>query len=68
MALPGPIGYTTFQPFAIVVPFENGSRVPLPIGFTGPVHVTAPISGDWRLPMHRATATIFDGGTIFVQY
>jgi hypothetical protein len=29
--------------YAVVVPYENGTRVPTPRGFAGPVHVTAPI-------------------------
>jgi hypothetical protein len=62
----GPTGYGTFQPYAIVVPFENGTHAPTPRGFTGAIHVTAPIPGDWRLPMHRATATVFDGGTLYL--
>ena len=62
----GPTGYSTFQPFAIVVPYENGTQVPTPKGFTGPIHVTAPIPGDWRLPMHRASATVFDGGDLYL--
>eukprot|EP01052_Picozoa_sp_SAG31_P030171 SAG31_NODE_3073_length_4714_cov_2.744529_3_plen_650_part_00 len=62
----GETGYSTFQPFAVVVPFENGTKVAPPQRFAGPIHETAPIPGDWRVPLLRSGATIFDGGTVYL--
>jgi hypothetical protein len=56
-----------FQPFAVVVPFENGTVPKLPKGFTGPVHTTKPIPGDQRLAIHRSDYQVFDQGTWYLQ-
>jgi hypothetical protein len=63
----GPTGWGTFQPFAVVVPFENGTVPPLPARFAGPSHTTGPIPGDIRLALHRSSLTVFDGGTVYLQ-
>jgi hypothetical protein len=62
----GETGYSTFQPFAVVVPYENGTQVPTPPGFAGPVHVMAPIPGDCRLPLRRTNVTVFTNGTLYL--
>ena len=42
-------GIAHFQPFAVVVPWENGTTPVLPAKFAGPVHYSNPIPGDVRL-------------------
>jgi hypothetical protein len=64
-----PLDKTTgkqFQPFAIVVPFENGTRPELPVGFDGPVHTCPPIPGDFRLAVQVTGITVFDGGFVAI--
>jgi hypothetical protein len=56
----------TFQPLAIVVPWENGTVPGLPLGFSGPVHRAAPIPGDWRLALRVNGATVFHGGSLHI--
>eukprot|EP01050_Picozoa_sp_SAG11_P005253 SAG11_NODE_362_length_10182_cov_9.886641_10_plen_813_part_00 len=56
----------SFQPFAIVVPWSNGTVPPLPARFAGPHYQTQPIPGDMRLALRRSSATIFDGGTWYL--
>ena len=46
-------GWGTFQPFAVLVPFENGTVPSLPPRFGGPSYVTRAIPGDMRLALHR---------------
>ena len=53
-----------FQPAAIVIPFENGTRPSLPQGFTGPVHIGSPIPGDFRLALNVEHVTVFSGGSL----
>ena len=57
---------TQFQPFAVVVPYENGSLPALPEGFDGPVHTTPPIPGDFRLAMQATEITVFNGGFVAI--
>ena len=55
-----------FQPFAVVVPFENGTVPALPAGFDGPLHITPPIPGDFRLAVQVTGITVFDGGFVAI--
>jgi hypothetical protein len=55
-----------FQPFAIVIPFTNGSVPALPRGFAGPVHICRSIPGDQRLALKVRRITVFDGGTVHI--
>ena len=57
----------TFQPFAVITPWENGTLPQLPPGFGGPRLVTKPIPGDWRLALLSDRITVFNGGTVFVR-
>jgi hypothetical protein len=57
----------TFQPFAVITPWENGTVPPLPAGFDGPRIVTKPIPGDWRLALRVNSMTVFDGGVVYVR-
>ena len=57
----------TFQPFAVITPWENGTLPQLPPGFGGPRLVTKPIPGDWRLALLSDRITVFSGGTVFVR-
>eukprot|EP01045_Picozoa_sp_COSAG04_P002527 COSAG04_NODE_92_length_26689_cov_12.755434_12_plen_577_part_00 len=58
---------TTFQPLALVIPWENGSTPALPEGFAGPTHVAKPIPGDWRLALRVDRITVFHGGTAEIR-
>ena len=58
---------TTFQPLALVIPWENGSTPALPEGFAGPTHVAKPIPGDWRLALRVNRITVFHGGTAEIR-
>jgi len=58
---------TEFQPMAIVVPWENGTRAALPANFSGPVHVTKPIPGDWRMALRVSKMTVFNGGAAYIR-
>ena len=57
----------TFQPFAVITPWENGTLPSLPAGFDGPRIVTKPIPGDWRLALRVSKMTVFDGGVVYVR-
>jgi hypothetical protein len=59
--------HTEFQPLAIVTPYENGTRPPLPENFSGPVHITKSIPGDWRMALHVDKMTIFNGGSVYIR-
>ena len=69
----GDDGTELFQPFAIVIPFANGTAPPLPKDFWGGHIRLAPIPGDARLALHPTgdnpftTVTMFDGGTIALR-
>jgi hypothetical protein len=58
--------HTEFQPIAIVTPWENGTHPALPANFSGPVHVTKPIPGDWRMALHVKKLTVFNGGSVYL--
>lgn len=60
-------GGKTFQPMAIVTPWENGTVPKLPHNFAGPVHTTPPIPGDWRLALRVDKVTVFDGGSMALR-
>ena len=59
--------HTTFQPLAVVVPYENGTMPELPPRFDGPVHVTKPIPGDRQLALRLTRTTVFDGGALYIH-
>eukprot|EP01051_Picozoa_sp_SAG22_P005001 SAG22_NODE_285_length_12974_cov_2.969087_2_plen_911_part_00 len=61
------ISGTTFQPVAVVVPWENGTVPPLPRGFAGPVHWAEPIPGDVRLALRVNRITVFHGSTVEIR-
>ena len=51
---PHPYPYQ-FQPFAVVIPFANGSHAPLPANFAGGHIILPPIPGDIRLALRAET-------------
>ena len=55
-----------FQPVAVVVPFENGSTVPIPAGFKGPTFHLPPIVGDKRVGLSKRNLTFFSGGHFYL--
>ena len=55
-----------FQPVAIVIPFENGTRPALPPRFSGIVHLCRPLPGDTRLALRTSQITVFSGGSVYV--
>jgi hypothetical protein len=57
----------TFQPIAIITPWENGTVPKLPRDFAGAVHNTGPIPGDWRLALRISKVTVFDGGMVALR-
>ena len=69
--LKDPAGYR-FQPFAIIIPYQNGTVPPLPVNFAGGSVVLPPIPGDLRLALRPqalgtgggSEVTMFDGGTL----
>lgn len=56
----------TFQPVAIVVPFENGTTIATPPGFAGPTFTLPSIAGDRRVALSKRNLTIFDGASWYV--
>ncbi len=57
-------GSTTFQPLALVVPFEDGSVPEIAAGFNGEVVYLDPIPGDIRAPLKHSTWKLYHGGMI----
>jgi len=57
-------GSTTFQPLALVVPFEDGSVPEIAAGFNGEVVYLDPIPGDLRAPLKHSTWKLYHGGMI----
>ena len=55
-----------FQPVAIVIPFENGTRPALPPRFSGIVHLCRPLPGDTRLALRTSQITVFSGGSVYL--
>ena len=58
---------TAFQPFAVIIPFGNGTVPPLPAGFKGQHAVLPAIPGDARLALHpnedgQFRMSMFDAG------
>jgi hypothetical protein len=58
---------TTFQPLAIVIPWENGTVPALAPNFAGPVHMAPPIPGDWRLAVRVNKISVFHGGVADIR-
>lgn len=50
-----------FQPVAIIVPFENGTVIPVPKGFRGPIFHLPKITGNKRVALSKRNLTFFDG-------
>ena len=60
----GPWPDGDFQPLAVILPYENGTMVPVPPAFRGPiVKADRPIPGDLRLPLLRDSLSVFNGST-----
>ncbi len=54
----------TYQPFAIIVPYSNGTIPQTCTNFSGPSIVTPPIPGDIRFPLEKSDISIFSGGYV----
>ena len=50
-----------FQPVAIIVPFENGTAIPVPKGFRGPTFTLPKIVGNKRVALSKRHLTFFNG-------